>query len=199
MPTHQGNTQTDIVIGSSGESITLDSSIHFTATYSDSPDFQYKDNLPSADEEDSSYEILISDASGVIATFAAEYTAEPITGSATDVSTTRTNTFNPSPDGNSPSFPTGGATFCGRVWEISSTQGGSTFAGFKSTWRFTSTIAAGTVTRTVNTQNDDRLKVTLVYKDPTGAQILKVATTCDAAAQATTGVTLGSPSVTDVT
>lgn len=200
MPTHQGKTQTDIVIGTGGDEASLDSRFEFSISYGASADFQYVDNVPSADEEDSNYEIQITDASGLIASLAAEYTSEPITGTATNVSSTRTNTFKPAPNGSSPGFPSGGATFCSRIWEISSTSGGSTFAGFKSTWKFTSTVVSGgTVTQTINKQNNDQLKVTWVYKNSGGVTIANAVITCYATAQATASVVLGSPSVTDVT
>src|SRR5687768_10142288 len=106
MPTHQGKTQTDILIGQGGENITLDARIEFTATYSVSQgqvNFQYLMNNSSGDDdEDSSYEIKLSDVSGApLATWYAQYTAEPIPGTATDITSTRTNTFNPSANGSS--------------------------------------------------------------------------------------------------
>lgn len=198
MPTHQGQTQTDIVIGDAGDSITSDASIEFTVSYDDDADFQYKNNAPSGDAEDSSYEIEVKDATGTsLGTFAAEYTFDPVTGTATNVSSTRTNTFTPSPDGNTPSFPSSWETLAERTWEISSTKGTSTFAGFEGRWKFASTVASGgSVSQTVNTQNDDELKVTLSYSDGSST-VATVVVICKASASGTSGVTLGSPSVSD--
>jgi hypothetical protein len=201
MPTHQGKTQTDIVIGDGGESVTLDASLDFTATYGSgvTANFQYKDNASGANYENSDYEIKISNAAGVIATWSAKYTADPVTGSATSVTTTRNNTFTPTPNGNSPTFPASPATYASRDWVISSTKSGSTFAGFDCRWEFASTVASGgSVTQTVNIQNNTKFKVTLTYSDG-AATILTVVVICYAKATATSGVTLGSVSVTDTT
>lgn len=198
MPTHQGKTQTDILIGDGGEGITIDSSIELTATYSANANFQYKDNVPSADNEDSSYELKLLDAAGgTLATFAAEYTCDPVTGTATNVSSTRTNTFNPSPNGSTPSFPSSHQTLAHREWEISSKKGNQTFAGFQASWKFASTVASGSVTQTVNTQNDGELNVTLVYSDAAGP-VLEVDVVCLVAVSASSqAVKIGTPTVTD--
>jgi hypothetical protein len=199
MPTHQGKTQTDIVIGDGGDSVTLDASLEYFATYGSgvTANFQYKDNASGANHEDSNYEIKISDASGVIATWAAKYTADPVTGSATNVTTTRTNTFTPTPNGNSPTYPASPATSATRDWVISSTKGGSTFAGFDCRWECASTVATGgSVSQTVNIQNNAKLKVTLTYTVG-GSTVLTVIAICYAKATETAGVTLGAISRTD--
>jgi hypothetical protein len=198
MPTHQGKTQTDIVISDGGDSTKLNGRLEFLATYSTSVNFQYKDNAPSADNEDSNYELKVLDAtSGTLATFVAEYTADPVPTSGTNVASTRTNTFNPAANGNTPTFPTGWTTHATRTWSISSTHGGSTFGGFNSSWKFASTIqSGGSVGYVVNTQNNDELTVTLTYT-LSSATILTVVVTCYAKATKTGGVNLGSVSVTD--
>jgi hypothetical protein len=204
MPTHQGKTQTDIVIAEAGNSsrhIDLDANIEFLATYSGSTNYQYKDNVPSADHEDSNYELkLLSLGGSTIATFAAKYTADPVPGTATVVTTTRTNTFNPAPNGNTPTFPASPATYVSRDWVISSTRSGSTFAGFDCRWEFASTVISGSgvsVSQSVNTQNNTTLTVTLTYTSG-GSTILTVVVTCFATATASGGgVNLGSPSVSD--
>jgi hypothetical protein len=198
MPTHQGTSQTDITIGSGGRSITLDGRIEYTATYGTSANFQYKDNAPSQNNEDSNYEVKVLDVTGAtLATFAAEYTVDPVPGTGTSVTSTRTNTFNPSPNGNTPTFPSAWATHSTRAWSISSTHGGSAFGGFNSDWKFASTIATGgSVSYAVNTQNNDQLTVTLTYTYG-GSTILEVVVTCYAKATVAGGVQLGSPSVTD--
>jgi hypothetical protein len=199
MPTHQGKTQTDIVIGDGGEEIALDGRLEFLATYGTSANFQYKDNASGQNYEDSAYELKVLNVTGAtIATFYADYKANPVTGSATIVTTTRTNTFTPSPNGNTPTFPISGwETHGTRAWSVTSTHGGSTFAGFNSTWKFASTVlSGGSVSYAVNTQTNDQLTVTLTYRDAS-AIILTVVVTCYAKATKTGGVNLGSPSVTD--
>lgn len=200
MPTHQGKTHTDILIGDGGDNIQVDSSMEFEATYGTSANFQYKmNNSSGADNEDSSYELKILDSTGgTLATFFAEYTCDPVTGTATQISSTRTNTFNPSPNGNSPaSLPTAYETFVSRDWEVSAVKAGQTFAGFESSWKFASTVASGgSVSQTVNTQTDDKLEVTLVYS--VGGSTITVVVTCVATATASSSsVRLSSPSVTD--
>jgi hypothetical protein len=198
MPTHQGKTQTDIVIGDGGDSIELNGRIEFLATYSSTANFQYRDNVPSADNEDSDYELKVLDAGGAtIATFAAEYTVSPVTGTGSIVNSTRTNTFTPAPNGNTPTFPAAYATQATRAWSISSTRSGLTFGGFNSYWKFASTIAAGgSVGYVVNTQNNKQLIVTLTYT-LSSSTILTVVVTCYAKATVTGGVSLGSASATD--
>lgn len=199
MPTHKGTSQTDITIsGGGGKSITLDGRIEFTANYGTSANFQYKDNAPSQNNEDSDYELKVLDVTGAtIATFAAGYTVDPVPGTGTTVSSTRTNTFTPSPNGSSPTYPSAWATEGTRDWSISSTHGGSAFGGFNSSWKFASTVVSGgSVSYAVNTQNNDELTVTLTYSDGSST-ILDVVVTCYAKATVAGGVQLGSPSVTD--
>jgi hypothetical protein len=199
MPTHQGKTQTDIVIGDTGDSIILDGRIEWLATYSNSANFQYKDNASGQNYEDSAYELRALDVTGgTIATFFADYKANPVTGTATTVTTTRTNTFSASPNGNTPTFPAAGwETHGTRDWSISSTKAGQTFAGFNAHWKFASTVVAGgSVSYSVNTQTNDELTVTLTYRDATSV-ILTVVVTCYAKTTKTGGVQLGSVSRTD--
>jgi hypothetical protein len=199
MPTHQGTSQTDIVISGGGsKSMTLDGRFAFDATYGTSANFQYKDNAPSQNNEDSNYELKILNVAGAtIATFAAEYTVDLVAGSGTTVNSTRTNTFNPSPNGNTPTFPSLWATHATRDWSISSTHSGSAFGTFTSAWKFASTVVSGgSVSYAVNTQNNDELNVTLTYSDGTST-ILTVVVTCYAKATVAGGVQLGSVSRTD--
>jgi hypothetical protein len=204
MPTHQGKTQTDIVIGDGGESIALDARIEFTGTYTVSQsqvNFQYlKNNATGDNDEDSSYEIKLSDASGSpLARWYAQYTAEPVPGTATNITSTRTNTFNPTANGSSPTFPSAYETFVSRNWSITATKSGQTFGQFKCFWKFASTCASGyTVTQTVNTQGNSLLDVTLLYEDATGSDVLEMRVICYAVAtKSHNNIQLSNPSITD--
>ena len=201
MPTHQGKTQTDIVIGDGGDSIELESSIEFAATYGTSANFQYKiNNTATSDSEDSSYELKVLDASGAtLATFFAKYTCDPVTGTATDVDSTRTNTFSPSPNGSSPAaIPSSRETYASRSWSISAMKNNQSFAGFQASWQFASTVpTGGSVSQTVSTQNNDELEVTLTYTSG-GNTVLSVVVTCSTAVSASSAmVWFNSPSVSD--
>ncbi|MCA9696056.1 MAG: hypothetical protein KC431_00940, partial [Myxococcales bacterium] len=82
-------------------------------------------------------------------------------------------------------------------WSIMATSGGSNFAGFDCQWEFATTVGSGgSVSQSVNTQNDGTLDVSLVFTKG-GSTVLSVDVTCLASASVTTGLTLGSPSVTD--
>lgn len=185
MPTHQGKTQTDIVIGDGGDSIELSSSLEFSATYGSSANFQYTINNASGDDnEDSSYEIRALDSGGAtLATFFAEYKCDPVTGTATNVSGTRTNTFTPSANGSSPAgIPAMNQTYAHRSWSIVAKKFFQTFASFQASWTFASTVASGgSVSQTVTTQNDDELQVTLTYTSG-GVTVFTVVVTCSATA-----------------
>jgi hypothetical protein len=204
MPTHQGKTQTDILIGQGGENIQLDARIEFTATYSVSQgqvNFQYLMNNSSGDDdEDSSYEVRVNDVTGSpLATWYAQYTAEPIPGTATTITSTRTNTFNPSANGSTPTFPTSYETFVSRNWAVTATKQNQTFGQFQCFWKFASTCASGyTVTQTVNTQGNSLLDVTLLYEDATGNDVVEVRVICYAVATKSHGsIQLSNPSITD--
>lgn len=204
MPTHQGKTQTDILIGQGGETIEIDGSIEFIATYavsSSDVNFQYKmNNSSSDDDEDSNYELELLDAGGgTIATWAAQYTAAPVPGTATTIDSTRTNAFNPAANGNTPAFPGSYETFVSRQWSVTATKQGQTFGQFQCFWKFASTVISGyTVTQTVNTQGNSSLDVTLVYKDGAGRDVLEVRTICYAVAtKSHPSIQLGSPSISD--
>jgi hypothetical protein len=204
MPTHQGKTQTDIVIGDGGESIELDARIEFTATYSVSQgqvNFQYlMNNSSGANDENSSYELKLLDAVGSpLARWYAQYTAEPVPGTATNVTSTRTNTFNPSANGSAPTFPAAYETYVSRNWSVTATKQNQTFGQFKCFWKFASTCASGyTVTQTVNTQGNSLLDVTLLYEDATGGDVIEVRVECYAVAtKSHSSIQLSSPSITD--
>jgi hypothetical protein len=204
MPTHQGKTQTDILIGQGGEGITLDARIEFTATYAvsqSSVNYQYlMNNSSSDDDEDSSYELKLLDGAGSpIARWYAQYTAEPIPGTATNITSTRTNTFNPAANGSSPTFPTSYETFVSRNWLVTATKQNQTFGQFQCFWKFASTCAAGyTVTQTVNTQGNSTLDVTLLYEDATGGDVFEVRVICYAVAtKSHPSIQLSNPSITD--
>jgi hypothetical protein len=175
--------------------------MEFVATYGITANFQYKQNNSSgADNEDSSYELKVLNTAGAtLATFFAEYTCDPVPGTATDVVSTRTNTFSPSPNGSSPaSLPGTYQTFASRAWAISTKKNGQTFAGFEASWKFASTVASGgSVSQTVTSQNDDELEVTLTYTSG-GSTVLSVVVTCSAIASVShPSIQLGTPSVTD--
>lgn len=198
MPTHQGKTQTDIVIGDQGDSAEQHSSIEFVASYDVSATFDYQDAASGEDNQDSRYELVVKDAAGgTLATFAAKYTAEVVPGTATDVSTSKTNTFTPSPSGSSPGWPTGTATSATREWEVVCTSSGSTFCTHQARWDFVSTVkSGGSVGQVIDTQNDDELVVTLTYTE--GRTVLaEIEVTCAATVEVSAAVTAGSPSVTD--
>ena len=198
MPTHQGKSQTDIVISDGGGSITLDGSFEFTATYPNTLTFLYKNHSPGADNENSSYTLKAIDTNGkTVATFSARYKADPVTGTASNISSTRGNTFTPAPTGTATTFPSSPLTYAKRDWSIMATSGGSNFAGFDCQWEFATTVGSGgSVSQSVNTQNDGTLDVSLVFTKG-GSTVLSVDVTCLASASVTTGLTLGSPSVTD--
>lgn len=199
MPTHQGKTQTDIVISDGGGAhATQQSSFEFDASYSDSMTLQYLDAASGASNQDSRYELVLKDATGAtLATFAAKYTAQGTLGSATSLGTTKTNTWNPSPNGNTPAWPTGTATSATRQWQVVCTKAGATFGTHEARWDFVSTVkSGGSVGQVVSTQTNGQLVVTLTYTEGRTV-LLTVEATCDGAVTTGGGVQAGTPSVTD--
>lgn len=198
MPTHQGKTQTDIVIGDGGDSATQHSSFEFLATYSSTATLQYQDAASGASNQDSRYELVAKDAAGAtIATFAAKYTAQATLGTGTSITTTKTNTWNPSPNGSSPTWPTGTVTSATRQWQVVCTRAGQTFGTHQARWDFVSTVkSGGSVGQVVSTQNGDQLVVTLTYTEGRTV-LLTVVVTCVATVDTTGSVSEGSPTVTD--
>lgn len=198
VPTHQGKSQTDIVVGDAGESATQHSSFEFDASYSDSMTLQYLDAASGASNQDSRYELVLKDAAGTtLATFAAKYTAQGTLGTATSLNTTKSNTWSPSPSGNTPTWPTGTPTSATRQWQVVCTKAGQTFGTHQARWDFVSTVkSGGSVGQVVSTQDDDQLVVTLTYTEGRTV-LLTVEVTCEAVVTTVGGVQAGTPSVTD--
>jgi len=200
MPTHQGKTQTDIVIGDGGDSATQTSSFEYVATYSASMTLQYQDAASGGSNQDSRYELVLKDATGAtLATLAAKYTAQGTLGTATSLNTTKSNTWSPSPNGSSPTWPTGSTpTSATRQWQVVCTKGAPTFATYQARWDFVSTVqSGGSVGQIVGTQSSSELGVTLTYTDGSRNVLLTVVVTCKATVAASVGVSIGTPSVTD--
>lgn len=170
MPTHQGKTQTTILIGDGGESAQEDSEFEFAATYATNATFEYADLAPGTDRQYGGYELVVRDATGaVLATFAARYKAWIDRGSATGPKTISiVNTFNPAPDGSSPNWPLSAVTTADREWRVDAYDSASNlYAQLYATWQLRSTVVGreGRVIQTVTDQTDTLLRVHLVYMD----------------------------------
>lgn len=202
MPTHQGKTQTDILIGDGGDSTSEHSEFEFAATYSGAGNLQYADLAPGTDRQYSAYELIITEpASGAtLATLAARYKAWIDVYSATgkkkiDI----TNTFSPAPSGSSPNWPLAFQTSAERQWSVDTFDRKSNlYAVASATWsvRTTVNVATAYVIQTIVDQTPAMLRVHLVYLNGT-AVLLDTVVTMIASVNVTGGVTKDPPDITD--
>lgn len=200
MPTHQGKTHTDILIGDGGENIQESSEFEFSATYASTATLEYADLAPGTDRNYSGYELVVRDSAGsVIATFAARYKAWIDRGSATGPKSINiVNSFTPPPSGSLPTWPLSAVTTTDREWRVDSFDATSNlYAQAFATWQLRTTVMSGaTVIQTVTDQTDTLLRVHLVYMQ--GRTILlDTVATMTASAKAVGKVTLDPPDVTD--
>jgi hypothetical protein len=201
MPTHQGKTQTDILIGQGGENAEEFSEFEFLATYSTSANLQYADLAPGTDRQYGGYELRVTNITGaVLATFAARYKAWIDRGSATGPKTINiTNTFTPAPSGSSPNWPLAAVTTADREWRVDTFDAtGNLYAQLWATWQFRTTVynPAATVIQTVTDQTDGLLRVHLVYMEGL-IVLLDVVATATAKAVVNGKVTADPPDVID--
>ncbi len=202
MPTHQGKTQTDIVIGDGGDSASEHSEFEFMATYSAVGDLQYVDLAPGTDRQYSAYELLIKQpASGLtIATMAARYKAWIDVGSAKgNKSIDISNTFNPAPNGSSPNWPLAYQTSADRLWRVDTFDRKSNrYATAWAKWTVRTTVVSTTsyVIQTIVDQTPAMLRLHLVYLDGT-AVLLDTIVTMIGSVSVTGTVTKDPPDITD--
>jgi hypothetical protein len=169
MPTHQGKTQTDIVIGDGGEEVSEHTEFEFIATYSGTGNLQYADLAPGTDRQYSAYELIITEpvTGSVLATMAARYKAGIDVGSATGNKTIDiTNTFNPAPTGSTPNWPLAYQTSADRAWRVNTYDKKSNlYASPYAAWgvRTTVGIATAYVIQTIVDQTPSLLRLHLVY------------------------------------
>lgn len=200
MPTHQGQSQTDIILNGGGNSITEDTSFDFNATYGQLGDLQVLDLAPGSDRQYMAYELSVRDATGAtVATFAARYKAWVDRGSADGrKSITINNTFNPVPDGNSPNWPSTADTTAERVWKVDTfDDSGNLFGTAQASWQVRTTVERGArVIQTVVDQDANLLRLHLVYLQG-NVVLLDVVTTMDGAVTTQGTVVADPPDVTD--
>lgn len=201
MPTHQGKTQTTILIGDGGESAQENSELEFTATYATNATLEHLDLAPGTDRQYGGYELVVRDSAGaVLATFAARYKAWIDQTSKSQTKTiTIDNTFNPLPGGSAPNWPLSAVTTADREWRVDTfDQKGNLFAGLNATWQLRSTVTSPSarVIQTVTDQTDGLLRVHLVYMDGV-VVLLDVVATMPAVATVAGNVTADPPDVID--
>jgi hypothetical protein len=167
MPTHQGKTHTDILIGDGGDNVHESSEFEFSATYATTATLDFADLAPGTDRNYSGYELIVRNATGgVLATFAARYKAWIDLGTATGPKTISiVNTFTPAPSGSLPTWPLSAVTTADREWRVDTFDPDSNlYAKLFATWQLRTTVASGaTVIQTVTDQTDSLLRVHLVY------------------------------------
>jgi hypothetical protein len=202
MPTHQGKTQTDIVIGDGGDSASEHSEFEFNATYSNAGNLQYVDLAPGTDRQYSAYELIISEpATGnTLATVAARYKAWIDVGSAKGKkSIDITNAFTPAPNGSAPNWPLAYQTSADRVWRVDTFDRKSNlYARAWASWSVRTTVTSTTayVIQTVVDQTPAMLRVHLVYLNGTSV-LLDTIVTMTASVIVTGGVSKDPPDITD--
>ena len=201
MPTHQGKTQTDIVIGDGGDSATEETEFEFTAVYSGGGNLQYADLAPGTDRQYSAYEFRVTDAAGTtIATMAARYKAWIDVGTAKgqkkiDI----VNQFTPAPSGSSPIWPLSYQTSASRVWRVDTFDRKSNlYARGWANWSVRTTVSVATayVIQTVVDQTASLLRLHLVYLNGTSV-LLDTIVTMTGQVNVTGGVTKDPPDITD--
>lgn len=201
MPTHQGKTQTDILIGDGGESAQEHSEFEFFATYATTATLQYADLAPGTDRQYGGYELIVRNSNGaVLATFAARYKAWIDRGSASGPKTIDiTNNFNPAPVGSSPAWPLNAKTTADREWRVDTFDSrGNLFAQLYTFWQLRTTVTSSraTVIQTVTDQTDSLLRVHYVYMDGQ-VVLLDLVASMPAAATVVGSVTADPPDVID--
>lgn len=202
MPTHQGKTQTDIVIGDGGDSASEHTEFEFTATYSAGGSLQYVDLAPGTDRQYSAYELIIKESGGttVLATMAARYKAWIDVGTAKGKKTIDiTNTFSPAPTGSSPAWPLAYQTSADRVWRVDTFDRKSNlYARAWASWGVRTTVGSPTayVIQTVVDQTPAMLRVHLVYLNGTSV-LLDTVVTMTGSVGVTGLVTQDPPDITD--
>jgi hypothetical protein len=202
MPTHQGKTQTDIVIGDTGESASEHSEFEISATYSGGGNFQFADLAPGTDRQYSAYELIISDATGnPLATLAARYKAWIDVGSATgNKSISINNAFTPAPNGSTPNWPLTSQTSADRTWRVDTfDKKANLYARAWATWgvRTTVTVATAYVIQTVVDQTPAMLRLHLVYLNGTSV-LLDTIVTMTASVTVTGAINQDPPDITDL-
>ncbi|NVB42433.1 hypothetical protein G6O69_31710 [Pseudenhygromyxa sp. WMMC2535] len=172
MPTHQGQTQTDITLaGSRGssDSIVEGTSFDFSATHALSGALQVEDLAAGTDRQYTAYELVVRDPTGAtLATLAARYKAWVDRGSAEGAKDVAIDSdYDPAAAGSSPSWPISAATVAERSWKVETFDDvGNLFATAHASWQVRSTVQAGArVIQTVVDQSDALLRVHLVYLD----------------------------------
>jgi hypothetical protein len=203
MPTHQQQTQTDIIIGSGGGKATEQSSVFsFEAVYSESAELEYLDLAPNEDRQYSAYELVLKNSStgSVMATFAARYKAWIDRGTADGPKNIDiTYDFDPAASGNSPNWPSSTSTSGERQWKVDAFDVSSDlFAEHKMTLQFRTTVTSTSafVIQTITDQTDTLLRINLVYQEGSTV-ILDMVVTITSSASASGGVTVDPPDVTD--
>lgn len=204
MPTHQGKTQTDIVIGDGGESpsTAASSEFEFNATYSGSGNLRYADLAPGTDRQYSAYELIITDpATGTtLAKMAARYKAGLDLGSAQGNKVISiTNAFTPAPTSSSTLWPFAYQTSAERAWEVNTYDANSNlYARAWASWAVRTTVGSGNayVIQTIVDQTSTLLRVNLVYLDGSTV-LLDTVVTMQASVTVTGSVTQDPPDITD--
>lgn len=202
MPTHQGKSQTDIVVGDAGESASEHTEFEFNATYSSSGNLQFVDLAPGTDRQYSAYELIITEpASGTtLATMAARYKAGIDLGSSPGPKTISiTNTFTPAPAGSTPNWPLAFQTSADRVWEVNTfDKKANLYARAWASWgvRTTVGVASAYVIQTVVDQTATLLRVHLVYLNGSTV-LLDTIVTMQASVTVTGSITQDPPDITD--
>jgi hypothetical protein len=203
MPTHQGKTQTDIVIAEAGDAASEHSEFEFTATYGGGGNLQYADLAPGTDRQYGAYQLIITEpATGTtIATMAARYKAWIDVGTAKGKKTISiNNVFTPAPSGSTPSWPLSYQTSAARTWHVDTFDRRSNlYARAWATWavRTTVGVAGAYVIQTVVDQTSGLLRVHLVYLNGTSV-LLDTIVTMTANVTTTGTVTEDPPDITDV-
>jgi hypothetical protein len=203
MPTHQGKTQTDIVIGDGGDSVSEHTEFEFLATYSGSGNLQYADLAPGTDRQYSAYQLIITEpvtGGATLATMSARYKAGIDVGSAKGNKTINiSNTFNPAPSGSLPNWPLAYQTSADRVWRVDTFDKKSNlYASAWASWSVRTTVGIATayVIQTVVDQTPTMLRVHLVYLNGSSV-LLDTVVTMTAGVTITGTVTKDPPDITD--
>lgn len=201
MPTHQGQTQTDITIGDGGDSAQQQSAFSFAATYVEVGNLQFRDLDPSHGRQSAVYEFKVNTPGGItIASFSARYDAwierrEPGGRRVVEI----TNSFDPAPNGDQPGLIRSPRTSAERLWEVPTfTADGNPFATLWVHWQLRTAVGsrAVRVVQTVTDQSADLLRVVLVFLDDDDT-LLSVVATMPASFAVDGGVLADPPNVTD--
>jgi hypothetical protein len=203
MPTHQGKTQTDIVIGDGGEEVSEHTEFEFLATYSGAGNLQFADLAPGTDRQYSAYELIITQpvtGGAVLATMSARYKAGIDVGTAPGNKTINiTNTFTPAPTGSTPNYPLAYQTSADRAWRVNTYDKKSNlYASPYASWGVRTTVGMATayVIQTIVDQTPSLLRVHLVYLNG-AAVLLDCVVTMTSTVTVKGSITQDPPDVTD--